>query len=91
MTSFKNKYNAPVVVGGVGGSGTRLIAECLKEAGYFMGADINDAKDNLWFTLLFKRLEVLSSSEEEFDTLVNIMVNGMTGNQKITKHQNWFN
>lgn len=87
LSDFPYKHTAPVVIGGVGGSGTRLIAECLKEGGYFLGTDMNDANDNLWFTLLFKRIEVLSSSKEEFDTLVDIMVNGMTGIQKFTKYQ----
>ena len=87
LSCFPYKQNAPVVIGGVGGSGTRLIAECLKEAGYLMGADMNGANDNLWFTLLFKRIEALSSSKEDFDSLVDIMVNGMTGIQKFTKHQ----
>lgn len=46
---------APVVVGGVGGSGTRVVASLLAELGYFMGSDLNSSNDNLWFTLLFKR------------------------------------
>lgn len=87
QSDFPYKQNTPVVIGGVGGSGTRLIAECLKEAGYLMGTDLNGSNDNLWFTLLFKRIEVLSSSREEFDILVDIMVNGMTGIQKFTKQQ----
>lgn len=45
----------PVVVGGVGGSGTRVIAQILMKMGFFMGSDLNDANDNLWFALLFKR------------------------------------
>ncbi len=61
----------PVVIGGVGGSGTRLIAQILKDLGYFMGNDLNEANDNLLFPLLFKRIEILSSSEEEF--LITIM------------------
>jgi glycosyltransferase involved in cell wall biosynthesis len=45
---------APVGVGGVGGSGTRLGAVLLRELGYYIGDDLNGALDNLWFTLLFK-------------------------------------
>lgn len=45
----------PIVVGGVGGSGTRLVAELLLQSGVFMGTDTNQALDNLWFTLLLKR------------------------------------
>ena len=47
--------SGPVVVGGVGGSGTRLIAEILQRVGIYLGRDLNSAKDNLWFTLLFRR------------------------------------
>ena len=52
-----NKLNdkSPVVVGGVGGSGTRLIADILMDMGYHMGFDLNETLDNLAFTLLFKR------------------------------------
>jgi sulfotransferase family protein len=44
----------PVVVGGVGGSGTRVVAEILQGLGVYLGADLNDASDNRWFTLLCK-------------------------------------
>jgi Sulfotransferase family len=46
---------APVVIGGVGGSGTRLFARIFMQAGFFLGSDLNLEKDNLWFTLLFRR------------------------------------
>ena len=54
---MKNKLNrkAPVVIGGVGGSGTRLIADILMELGYYIGSDLNESRDNLAVTLLFKR------------------------------------
>jgi hypothetical protein len=45
----------PIVVGGVGGSGTRVIAQILSEIGVYFGADLNRPADNLWFTLLFRR------------------------------------
>jgi hypothetical protein len=45
----------PVAIGGVGGSGTRVVAEILKLLGFYIGNDLNSANDNLWFTLLFKR------------------------------------
>jgi Sulfotransferase family len=46
---------SPVAIGGIGGSGTRLVAQILIEAGFHLGSDLNAANDNLWFTLLFKR------------------------------------
>lgn len=75
------------MIGGLGGSGTRLITQCLKEVGYFMGSDLNEADDNLWFTLLFKRIELLSSSAKEFDELLEIMLNGMSGAREFTRDQ----
>lgn len=80
-------YTHPVVIGGVGGSGTRLIARCLDEFGFFMGSDLKEAHDNLWFTLLFKRIEILDSSEEEFDELIEIFLEGMTGSGNFTEKQ----
>ena len=75
------------MVGGVGGSGTRLIAQCLKDAGFHIGTDLNSANDNLWFTLIFKRIEILSSTEEEFDELVNIFTSAMTGGRTFSIYQ----
>jgi len=49
---------SPFVIGGVGGSGTRVIAEILRAQGIYLGDDLNAASDNLWFTLLFKRAEL---------------------------------
>jgi hypothetical protein len=43
----------PVVVGGVGGSGTRVVAKMLETLGIFMGADLNDAHDNLTLARVF--------------------------------------
>ena len=69
----------PIAVGGIGGSGTRLVARLLMELGYFLGPDLNESLDNLWFTLLFKRPAILESSPDEFSRLARIFVGGMTG------------
>jgi hypothetical protein len=37
----------PIVVGGLGGSGTRVVAAILREAGVFIGSEISGANDNL--------------------------------------------
>ena len=44
-----------VAIGGVGGSGTRIVAQLIKDVGFYLGNDLNSANDNLSFTLLFKR------------------------------------
>lgn len=49
------ELSSPVIIGGVGGSGTRVVAEIISHLGFYIGEDLNPAKDNLWFLLLFKR------------------------------------
>lgn len=44
----------PIIIGGTGGSGTRVIAEILIRSGVYLGQDLNRSKDNLLFTYLFK-------------------------------------
>lgn len=46
---------SPILVGGLGGSGTRLVARILERLGVAMGRDQNREADYLGFTLLFKR------------------------------------
>lgn len=70
MSSKKSVY----AIGGVGGSGTRVIAELIMQMGYFMGDDLNESNDNLLFTLLFKRESVLMATDEEFAQLVDIFL-----------------
>jgi Sulfotransferase family len=69
----------PIGVGGVGGSGTRLIAGVLQKLGFYLGHDINESLDNLWFTLLFKRPEALNCSDEDFAAFFTIFRKAMTG------------
>lgn len=69
----QSRYPAPVVIGGVGGSGTRLIARCLQELGWRLGEDLNRSLDNMWFTLLFKRPEVLTCGDHEFRQLAEVL------------------
>ena len=46
---------APIVIGALGGSGTRVLAEALIDSGVYLGSELNRARDNLVFTALFKR------------------------------------
>lgn len=45
--------SAPVVIGGVGGSGTRVVTNILTESGFYMGECREPTKDNRFFTSLF--------------------------------------
>ena len=75
--------SSPVVIGGLGGSGTTIGARLLIELGVFMGDDLNKKNDNLWFTFLFKRPKWFLSGalrrEKEIDRLFGIFTKAMTG------------
>ncbi|QEP43610.1 hypothetical protein D5085_11035 [Ectothiorhodospiraceae bacterium BW-2] len=48
--------SVPVIaVGALGGSGTRVVAQILIDAGLWLGDDLNESLDNLTFTRLLKR------------------------------------
>ena len=59
-----------IVIGGVGGSGTRLIAMILASLGLDIGNDLNESFDNLTYTLFFKRRDILNVSDEEFQKIL---------------------
>jgi hypothetical protein len=63
--SRKNIRKSPVAIGGVGGSGTRLVAEIAKKMGIFIGDNINISNDNLSFPKLGKLVSNSSASQEE--------------------------
>jgi hypothetical protein len=46
----------PIVVAGVGGSGTRLVAEMLQALGIFLGSELNEASDNMRLAREFPRM-----------------------------------
>ncbi len=75
---------SPVVIGGIGGSGTRLIAQSLIEMGYFMGNDLNVSIDNLLFTHLFKHANILEISTASFQTLVDLFLKDMTNEEALS-------
>ena len=78
---------SPVAIGGIGGSGTRLIAKILKKLGLYIGDDINTANDNLWFTLLFKHQEAWDMAEDQFFELFQIFESTMTGRRWLSQRE----
>lgn len=72
---------APIAIGAVGGSGTRVIAAIMRDAGIDIGRDLNRSLDNLWFTLLFKQREICDITDAEFIRRVSIFQAAMTGDR----------
>ena len=79
----------PVAIGGVGGSGTRLVADIVRRLGFHMGADLNVSVDNLWFTLLFKRFELGAEVQRspEFDVAAEVFRRVMVGDARLSAEQ----
>src|SRR5579875_3355885 len=46
---MSDTLGVPVLVGGVGGSGTRVVAEMLSSRGFFLGEKLNASNDTLDF------------------------------------------
>jgi sulfotransferase family protein len=80
MNISRNAVFGPVAIGGVGGSGTRLVAEIVKDLGFFMGDVLNPPCDNLFFTFLFKRPKWMQMfpQDSEILTAADIFQRAMT-------------
>ena len=75
MKRFTRKSDSKdpfVAVGGLGGSGTRLIALLMGEAGIDMGTDLNYACDDLTWSLLFSHIETVRRTPKQFEYLCNL-------------------
>lgn len=71
--------NSIIAIGGVGGSGTRVVAEILKACGFDIGGVKNHALDNLWFNFLLLQPDWLKHFPEdsELDEAIGVFVRGM--------------
>ncbi|MFG0317209.1 MAG: sulfotransferase [Planctomycetota bacterium JB042] len=82
--------DGPFVIGGLGGSGTRLVARIVIDAGVDLGRDLNDSLDHLGFTLLFKRPRWLDRAERErpaeLDRAFSILERSMRGGAAFDRH-----
>lgn len=79
--------HAPLAIGGVGGSGTRVVAAAAIALGVSMGHDLNDPLDNLGFTLLFKHAQAPALPEAEFDRHVALFAAAMTGTRRLNARE----
>lgn len=75
---MSSDFSRVVGVGGMGGSGTRLVAHLLREMGFHLGHFLNKELDNLIFTRLFKNPDWYATASEvtlraRFDLFYKIM------------------
>lgn len=69
----------PVAIGALGGSGTRMIAQLLRQAGYDLGSDLNMPNDNLWAALLMNRRDLAVATEFEFARVAGFLFDRILG------------
>ncbi len=77
MYKVAREDQSPIVIGGLGGSGTRLVVSLLRQMGVVFGGELNESLDNLWFSLLFVRRTILLKSDAELDRLFWLFANAM--------------
>ncbi len=89
----KWQENGPLVIGGMGGSGTRVVAEICSQFGYYLGDDLNPASDNLLYTLLFRRRSWFYKSLENnrrFQTGLSLLKKLILKKYHLTPAELWF-
>jgi hypothetical protein len=81
--------DSPIVIGGVGGSGTRIIAEILKNVDIFLGTKLNESLDNIWFTFLFKHNDTFIKEEVKRTAIItrglDIFTEAMVGESALSR------
>jgi hypothetical protein len=85
--------NGPVVIGGVGGSGTRVVAEIIAMFGFYLGRDLNNASDNLTYTLLLKRPEWFrknSENRKQINTGLRILDKTLHSGENLSFRERFF-
>jgi len=63
----------PILIGGVGGSGTRIVTEILKQSGIFMGGNLNMSNDNMQIG-------------NEFPNMRDVIQNRGPGHKRLTRN-----
>ena len=79
MTNNYTYDNAPIAIGAIGGSGTRVIARIMSEMNVFIGSAINKQLDNLFYTYFFKYRQLLKLGEDEMWMLLDLFVRANIG------------
>lgn len=74
--------SGPVVIGGVGGSGTRVVAHLIRELGVHLGDALRrEALDNVWFGfLLGERPEWCRARPAQIQPALSLFAKAMRGN-----------
>ena len=90
-SSVMSKSDDSIMIGGVGGSGTRVFAESLLHAGVRSLPDLNKASDHLGSTLLFKHLNIFKDIDEgRFEWIWSLLEKAFHGGSAPTSDEKSF-
>ncbi len=81
MTMHHHPSEPLVAIGGIGGSGTRVVAAAVSALGVHLGDDLNGSLDNLTFTLLFKDRSAAQLSAPDFAARAALFRRAMHGDR----------
>ncbi len=83
---IKTSKSSPIAIGGLGGSGTRIVAQILINSGIYLGNNLNASNDNLIFTRLFKNPTWLDvATDQEIRNRLRIFKKYMQGKKLTSK------
>lgn len=77
----------PIIIGGIGGSGTRVVVSILQAFNVYFGDDLNIPLDNLSYTLLFKRPKWFNKNQlnnQKIKTGLSILEKSMLNRKSYT-------
>ena len=76
----------PIIIGGIGGSGTRVLVDILQKAGCYFGGYLNNSKDAMSFVPLYEnwipRILEDSITEEDYAKLLNDIKQSISDHKK---------
>lgn len=73
LPKLPEHWIGPVVIGGVGGSGTRLLARLIEMLGFYTGTHLNQSDDNMFFAQVFSNPFRFIWGDTERETAYQIM------------------
>lgn len=73
-----------IAIGGLGGSGTRVMAGILQDLGIYIGENLSEALDNWWYALLFGRRDVLVENRATFEGMAKFFYRQMANPSPLT-------
>lgn len=81
----------PLVIGGTGGSGTRLVARLIRTMGVDLGSDVNDSEDALSFVSLIDRYvdRIVSSKRVDDDAFKHDLEIAVRDHLAAVSGQSW--